>query len=187
MLNSIFENQDLSKVKSINHGKMKEKIARMTYAHKMQNKQKHFAVFDAGITVSPSTPYLAASPDGKIFDPSGSSKYGLLEIKCPFSKKDETLEQAAADPNFYLKLNEDGNFYLKSEHRSGYFAQVQGQLALTGLEWCDFCVYLSQSNEMCVDRIYFDQDYWSQELFPKLKEFYMKHALPFLVEREHDI
>ena len=46
-------------------------------------------------------PYLGASPDGKVFDPSTHSKYGLLEIKCPFSKRGETLEQAASDPNFF--------------------------------------------------------------------------------------
>ena len=32
-------------------------------------------------------------------------------------------------------------FYLKKEHTCGYYAQVQGQLALTGLKWCDFCIY----------------------------------------------
>lgn len=185
MFSSIFENKDLSKVKAVTHGKVKEKAARSIYAKKMQKKTKNYAVFDAGLAVLPSIPYLAASPDGKVFDPSSSSKYGLLEIKCPYSKRDETLEQAAEDSTFYLK-NQGGKYYLKSEHQSGYFAQVQGQLALTGLPWCDFCVFLSNSNEMCVDRIYFDQHYWSQKLFPKLEEFYMKHALQYLVDREYD-
>ena len=63
------------------------------------------------------------------------------------------------------------------------YAQVQGQLALTGLKWCDFCIYLSDSNEMCVDRIYFDSNYWKNSLLPKLSQFYMHHALQFLVGR----
>ena len=61
------------------------------------------------------------------------------------------------------------DFSLKKSHF--YYAQVQGQLALTGLPWCDFCVYLSDSNEMCVDRIHFDSDFWENDL-PKLKNFF---------------
>ena len=105
---------------------------------KMQKQVPGFAVFDAGLSVHPSFPYLLASPDGKVFDPSTDSKYGLLEIKCPFSKRGETLDQAAADPNFYLE-KVGGKSHLKKEHNCGHYAQVQGQLALTGLKWCDFC------------------------------------------------
>ena len=82
---------------------------------------------------------------------------------CPFSKRGDTIDQAAEDPAFYIEKI-GANFYLKQSH--SYFAQVQGQLALTGLPWCDFCVYLSDSNEMWVDRIHFDPDYY---------------ALPFIV------
>ena len=55
------------------------------------------------------------SPDGKVLDPSTDSKYGLLEIKCPFSEIGETLDQAAADPNVYLE-KVGGTFFLKKEH-----------------------------------------------------------------------
>jgi len=37
-------------------------------------------------------------------------------------------------------------FFFNKSHF--YYAQVQGQLALTGFPWCDFCVYLSDSNEL---------------------------------------
>ena len=77
----------------------------------------------------------------RFLDPSTDSKYGLLEIKCPFSKRGETLDQAAADPNFYLE-KVGGKFHLKKEHNCGYYAQVQGQLALTDLKWCDSPLHL---------------------------------------------
>ena len=35
---------------------------------------------------------------------------------------------------------------------------------------------------MCVDRIPFDDIYWSTQLLPKLKEFYLDYALKYLVE-----
>ena len=57
-----------------------------------------FAIFDAGISVHPKFPYLGATPDGKVFDPSSSSKFALLEIKCPYSKRGGTLDQASSDP-----------------------------------------------------------------------------------------
>ena len=72
---------------------------------------KNLIVFDAGLCVNPFLPYLGASPDGKICDPLANPCYGLLEIKCPFSKRADTLEQASADPTFYLeKIGE--SFYL---------------------------------------------------------------------------
>ncbi|XP_050409493.1 uncharacterized protein LOC126824334, partial [Patella vulgata] len=129
------------------HCKLNKKIARTIYAKKMQNQTPGCLVFDAGLLVHPSMPYLGASPDAKVFDPSAYEAYGLLEIKCPFSKKNETLEQAATDTTFYLEKNGD-SYKLKRKHPNGYFCQVQGQLALTGLKWCDFCVYLSESNEI---------------------------------------
>ncbi|PFX28023.1 hypothetical protein AWC38_SpisGene7279 [Stylophora pistillata] len=180
MMRGIFSTKDISKVKAIAHGKAKEKVARSIYARNFQKQSKNFAVFDAGISVNPSLPYLGASPDGKIYDPLLDNCYGLLEIKCPFAKRSDTLEQATSDPSLYLEKKHN-NYYLKKDHSCGYYAQVQGQMALTGLEWRDFCVYLSDSNEMCMDRIRFDSFYWLNQLLPKLSDFYLNNALGFLV------
>ena len=180
MVKSQFANKDLSKVRAIAHGKAKERVARSIFARNMQKVTKTFTVFDAGLCVNPSLPYLGASPDGKIYDPLADPCYDLLEIKCPFSKRADTLEQASADPTFYLeKIGE--SFYLKTGHSSGYYEQAQGQMAITGMKWSDFCVFLSDTNEMCVDRIPFNDIYWSTQLLPKLKEFYFDYALKYLV------
>ena len=71
------------------------------------------------------------------------------------------------------------HFTLKN-HTCGCFVQIQEQLGITGLKWCDFCVYLSKSNEMTVERIYFNEDFWTNNLLPKLSDFFLKHALPCL-------
>ncbi|CAH3186787.1 unnamed protein product [Porites lobata] len=76
-------------------------------------------------------------------------------------------------------------FFLKKTHF--YYAQVQGQLALTGLPWCDFCVYLSDSNEMCVDRIHFNSDYWENELLPKLKNFFSIMHFHLLLGKQREL
>lgn len=183
MLKSIFIPKDLSNVRSISHGKEKEKVARTIYAKKMQKDVPTFTIFDAGISVHPSFPYLGASPDGKVFDPSSDEKFGLLEIKCPFSKRNESLDQAVEDQNFYIDKIGD-NFCLKETH--SYYIQVQGQLAITGLTWCDFCVFFSESNEICVHRIQFDLNFWTDKLLPKLKQFYINYGLKFIADRATD-
>ena len=42
-------------------------------------------VFPAGIVINPSCPHLAASPDRRVYDPSKTDPWGLLEIKCPIT------------------------------------------------------------------------------------------------------
>lgn len=46
----------------------------------------------------------------------------------------------------------DGNLELKQGH--GYYWQVQGQLLLTGMEWCDFVVFAEE--DTLIQRIYRD-------------------------------
>ena len=154
-LRNIFSPKDLSNVASIRHGKQQESTARSIYAQELQKRQKKISVYDVGLVVSPSTPFLGASPDGKVFDPSERSPFGLIEIKVPYSWRNSTFEEACADTNFTCHFS-DGKPRLKVHHKTGYYAQVQGQLALTGLPWCDFVVFLSKSRQLNVQRIYFD-------------------------------
>ena len=134
MLKGIFLSSDSLNARAIAHGKANEKVAKTIYCRKMQKRIPQFALYDAGLTVNPLWPYLGASPDGKVYDPSEpESPFGLLEIKCPYSLKDKTINQAAAANNCYVE-SRNSKFYLKRNHRCGYFAQVQGQLALTGLK-----------------------------------------------------
>lgn len=179
-LKSIFEAKDLSNVASIRHGKQNEKVVRSHYARKMQKHlNKNFTVYDTGLVVNPSHPYLGATPDGKVFDPTSASPFGLLEIKCPYTWRNHTVEAACNDVNFPCSMV-DGVPKLRTDDKQGYYAQIQGQLALSGLPWCDFVIYLSGSRSLSVERISFDPTYWNNTLLPKLTTFYFKHCIPFL-------
>lgn len=181
-LRSLFQPKDLSKVESIKHGKQHESLARSIYSRKMQKRfNKFFTVYESGLVINPLFPYLGGSPDGKVFDPSEKNHFGLLEIKCPFKWRDKSLDEACQDPTFHCQA-ENGKFYLKRVHVDGNYAQVQGQLLLTGLKWCDFVVYLNVSRCINVERIYLDHDYCEQTLLLKLKEFYFDHAMKYLIE-----
>ena len=40
---------------------------------------------------------------------------------------------------FFMKKGDDGNLNLPADHQ--YYSQVQGEMAIIGVEWCDFVVY----------------------------------------------
>lgn len=73
--------------------KQNEKVVRSLYAKKMQ---KHLHK-NSGLVVNPSHPYLGATPDGKVFDPTSASPFGLLETKYPFTWTNHTIEAACED------------------------------------------------------------------------------------------
>ena len=56
-----------------------------------------------------------------------------------------------------------------------YYAQVQGEMAILNVEWCDFVVYSNGS--VIVDRILADYDYWTK-MCEVLDEFYIYHIGP---------
>ena len=85
------------------------------------------------------------------------------------------MEVAYEDPKFYCH-SVDRLAHLKSDGNELYYIQVQGQLALTGLEWCDFVVYFSGSHSLNVELIQFNQVYWNETVLPKLKRFCFEHA-----------
>ena len=100
-------------------------------------------------------PVLAATPDGKVVDFGCSQPFGILEVKCPSTKSAVTPLEACSDPKFFCRRVGD-QCCLKTDHE--YYAQVQGQLAITGAAWCDFIVYTFKG--MSIERITFDQQFW---------------------------
>ena len=88
-----------------------------------------------------------------------------------FKKKKNILEESVTDSSFFLEKKDDV-FHLKKT--DPYYLQIQGQMALCGLPWCDFCVFLSEKNEMFVERIYFDSHLWYDDILPKLLDFLSK-------------
>ena len=90
-----------------------EATAREAYTAECAQKHTGFSVALCGLVISPSYPYLAATPDGNIN--CECCGYGVLEIKCPFSCTDKTFLEAVAEPRFYLE-EKNGYFTLKTNH-----------------------------------------------------------------------
>ena len=147
-------------------GRSHEPAARRKYT--LQTKQ---TVSTCGLYVNKDYPHLAASPDGIVHSSSGK---GLLEIKCPYKWRDCTPEEAAKDSQFCCKIV-NGNLKLKENH--SYFYQIQGQLAISQFQWCDFFIWTLKGTH--VERIQFNPKFWQDALL-NLNQFYVKAVIPEL-------
>lgn len=95
-------------------------------------------------------------------------KVGGLEAKCPYCKRGMIVEQARKDPNFCLYIDDDGFLKLKFGHK--FYYQVQGQMYVCNLEWDDFVVWFGGDN-VFIQRIYYNKEWWYQTVFPRLDFF----------------
>lgn len=106
---------------------------------------------------------------------------GCIEIKCPYSARDKSVAEACLTPQFFCKMDENRVIQLKKRHN--YYYQIQGQLAVLNLQWCDFIVWTR--NDIYVERIHYDKKFWCQQCLPKLKRFYLNIMLPEIVYPRH--
>ena len=110
-----------------------------------------------------------------IGDPEEASQYGIGEVKCPFAKRDMTLQEACEDKTFYLHSC-NGKHSLKQSH--AYYYQLQRSMATLQLKWSDFVVLTNK--DLHVEREYFDNDFWVTKMLPELTSFYFSYLAPKL-------
>ena len=168
-------------------GKNNEDRARQMYIKDRADSGEIMSVRETGLTLCPSMPYLGASADDFITCHSvDTCCCGVLEIKCPYSIHGnyvmELSPQEIAEKygdKFCLAKGSDNQLHLKTSHP--YYAQIQGEMAIINVEWCDFVVF--SGDKIFIDRIWFDLDYWSELLLPKLQTFYVHVAREILSGR----
>lgn len=116
------------------------------------------SVLPCGFIINPEAPHLGASPDGRVHDPSETFQFGLVEVK---STSADNIAQVP-----FIKLQR-GQAKLKETHK--YYWQVQGQLAVTGLQWCDFVT--DTKSDFTIQRIWRD-DAFIASMKDKLDLYY---------------
>lgn len=151
-----------------------EDTARESYLMAMQDLHADFSVSASGLIIHPELPWIGASPDGVVT--CSCHEPGVLEIKCPFSAKDRTLRECVKDPRFCLTVTEEGVMSLKLDH--GYMYQVQTQMRVAEVTYCDFVVWTPQ--EVFIQRIVFD-DIFFDEAYLKVVNFIKTGVLPELL------
>ena len=153
-------------------------------------------VVETGLCVNNDFPYLGASPDGLIVN-TDNAVVGLIKIKGLKIFKDKTICEVTKDHSrgkFDKKclsrqrftIDSNNNLHLKKNH--AYYYQVQLQLLVTRLEYCDF-VFHTPKGQPYVERIFTDyllQDnikrcltyLWRQVLMPEYVEMRIPRNLP---------
>ena len=106
---------------------------------------------------------MGASPDGLI--ECKCCGKGVLEIKCPYSHHEESIASAALNNKFCLKMyDDDGTLGLDQGH--AYYYQVQTQLFVCNVNYCDFCVCTFPSEKADpsshIERTSRDHDFWKE-------------------------
>ena len=64
------------------------------------------------MVISHKHPWLAASPDRFIYDPTFNPPQGLVEFKNLYAASDNTVKKAASTKSFCLEFNKEGKLYL---------------------------------------------------------------------------
>lgn len=124
-----------------------EDRARKEYITFQKTSKGDFRVLPTELTFNPYMSFLGVSGDGKV---SGGSVIWVIEIKCPFSSgvvpinNMEIEDILNMNANFCLEWGPTGP-QLKRHHK--YYAQVQGEIAIIGLPWCDFVVWINASKK----------------------------------------
>ena len=161
-------------VPALEWGRNNEDVARKAYKERQTASHSGFSCSAIGLTINPQYPHLGASPDGRLdCDCCGQ---GILEIKCPYKYR-ECAPADIDDPSFCLVNTADG-LKLSSNHQ--YYTQVQMQLALCEVSYCDFVVWTPKG--LVTNRIQPDHSYFT-EIKPKLDYFFTKFILPELLTR----
>ena len=103
----------------------------------MKASHADFKVANSGLIINAQQwPFFGATPDGKVSCICCGT--GFVEIKCPFCHRGESIECASEDKKFCLQKDFDGNLHL--DHTHAYYHQVQTQLFVGNVDYCDFCV-----------------------------------------------
>lgn len=123
------------------YGQNHEPLALIDYINKTGN-----AVDEVGFFVHPVYDWLGASPDGIV------NNETVLEIKCPFSLRNELLPQ-----------------FKSIESQPHYYAQLQLEMACTGKEQAHFYQWNQYADSLEI--VPFNQQ-WFNDNLPKLKAFY---------------
>ena len=118
---------------------MEDTAKREYQTYQQQHGHPDLTVDNSGLFISLDDPWLAATPDGLVNDPSDTTHpMGLVEIKNPHSARSQTLTEASKKC-----LEQNSSFQLKT--RLDYYYQIQTQLYCTGRHWCDFVLRTDNS------------------------------------------
>ena len=170
-----YSSTDISKKYAVAWGTNFEPVARKMYIETQSKDHNNFQCTLAGFFIHPTKSFLGVSADGLVScDCCGK---GVLEIKCSYKHRNDTFETALLDAKFYI----DGDFKLKTGHQ--YCTQVQFEMLIHDVQYCDFVVYL---DGLFIQRVIRDNDECTA-ILEKCECFFFKCVLPEIVYRKLEL
>ena len=157
------------------YGYKHEDDARKIYCEVMTKEHQSFSVVKCGLFLDIWMPFIGASPDEMVHCLYCGK--GTLEIKCPYLCKDKTLEEKCKEKTFCFE-SKNGNLILKKDH--AYYYQIQIQLKVCQVSYCDFVVW--NKEQLLCQRIMYDSQFIEDAL--KMVEGFVKQCiLPELISK----
>ena len=125
------------------------------YARTLYEKIKGVTVEEIGLAIPYWDKRIGSSVDGLV------GLDGCIEIKCPIK--------------IYERLNIQ-NISQKMRINPTHYDQMQGAMSILNREWCDYVVYCESENRLYIERVWRDNVYWNEDLYPKLVNFLEHHV-----------
>ena len=138
---------------AIKYGERNEETAIQCYIKHQEKKGVILNVKRCGLFVNPAIPWLAATSDSVI---EVGQDTRCLEVKCPFVCSNKLFSVTAVEVPLFCLEEKNGKLQLKRKHQ--YFYQIQTQLFVTQMLWCDF-VEWSPNECIVVERINYDEEF----------------------------
>lgn len=113
-----------------------EEVARNCYIAAIAHYHEDFTCSKSGLQISLEHPFLAATPDGLV--KCSCCGEGVVEIKCPYNQRDQTIDQMVSRSDVCLEKTNEGT---RLKRESTYFFQVQMQMLVCKCKFCDFVLW----------------------------------------------
>ncbi|XP_063240064.1 uncharacterized protein LOC134540920 [Bacillus rossius redtenbacheri] len=129
-----------------------------------------------GLYIDVENGFLGASPDGIVV-----TENATIEVKCvPSGISTGLQELARGKKGFFLQEIASKKLQLKTTHH--HFYQIQGTLNITKKDFCYLIVMTDTKQDLFVEKVQRNEDFWRNEMLPKLTRFYKKCLLPEIVD-----
>lgn len=123
--------KDVGHLPAVRHGTQCEKFAKAKLAEALSIG----TIYDCGLVVNPNCPYFAAFPDSVAV---ADGNTVLVECKALFGSREKSVKEVMQSRALPYLSERNGSHSLKTEH--SYYLQVQGQMAVKGVQKCFFVV-----------------------------------------------
>lgn len=167
-----YPEKDSLRVPAVMWGLDHEQDAFQAYKAEEATKHENFQCQRSGLHLSAAYPFVGASPDAIVS--CSCCGRGVVEFKCPFLLKD------AEEITTKISCLSDADGTLKLQDSHAYYYQIQTQMNVCQVDFCDFVVW--GPNVLHIERVRRD-DQFCMNIFSCAKQFFRKAILPELFSR----